>query len=181
MKQLSCLHPLGSPSELSALRFPQTPAVCMSLFLSSCCKSGKKKNQTPKHFKEAGAEGMQSSRGLKWLQDFDSRCLVKGGINGSLCVVSPRYLILRIRSLWRKLLLVFPAAKRLLGHLCMVISLKSCLSVFGLTSYCLICSSVKCYLLCTLKFEGNAVTQLSFLEFPVYWSLLCFSVQKFIL
>lgn len=114
------------------------------------------------HFKEAGAEGMQNSRGLKWLQDFDSRCLVKGGINGSLHIVSPRYLILRISSLWRKLLLVFSTAKRLLGHLCIVISLKSCLSVFGLTSRCLICSSVKHYLLRTLKYEGNAVTLLFF-------------------
>lgn len=81
----------------------------------------------------------------------------------------------------KKLLLVFPAAKRLLGCLSTVISLKSCLSVLGLTCHCLICSSVRRYLLCTLKFEGNAVTPLSFLEFPVYWSLLCFSVQKFIL
>lgn len=80
----------------------------------------------------------------------------------------------------KKLLLVFSAAKRLLGHPCMVISLKSCLLVFGLTSRCLIFSSVKRYLLCTLKSKGNAVTQLSLLEFPVYWSLLCFSVQKFI-
>lgn len=117
---------------------------------------------------------MPSSWGLKWLQDFDSRCLVKGGINGSLLLVSPGYLILTIRRLWRKLLLVFPAAKKLLGHLCAVISLKSCLSVFGLNSPCLICSSVKHYWLCTLKLEGNAVTQLSFLEFPVCWSLLLF-------
>lgn len=42
---------------------------------------------------------MQNSRGLKWLQDFESRCLVVDEINGSLCAVSPRYLILMIRSL----------------------------------------------------------------------------------
>lgn len=57
----------------TALRLPQISAVCSSTLHRFCCKSPKKK--------EAGAEGMQSTWGLKWLQDFDSRCLVQGGIN----------------------------------------------------------------------------------------------------
>lgn len=52
----------------TALRLPQISAVCSSTLHRFCCKSPKKK--------EAGAEGMQSTWGLKWLQDFDSRCLV---------------------------------------------------------------------------------------------------------
>lgn len=113
----------------------------MSTFLSSCCKS--KENTS----KVQVLKGHRTVGGWNGCRTFESRCLVEWGTNGSLCqseALNPY----NQKSL-KKLLLVFPTAERLLGCPCSVTSLKGCLSVLGLIFPCLICSSVKRYLLCT--------------------------------
>lgn len=108
----------------------------MSTFLSSCCKS--KENTS----KVQVLKGHRTVGGLNWLQDFESRCIVECGTNGSLCqskVLNPYN---QEKSL-KEAAACLSTAERLLGCPCSVTSLKGCLSVLGLTSPCLICSCVK--------------------------------------